>query len=284
MSRRFVWLAVLLTLPLHTVAQSPDVQLAMFSIDTGSPVITPLAIVRDGKLIEPVIYSSNDEKVADLFIRHHYPNGIKFEVRQAGENMGSVRIDHFNNGCELDFNFAVTPLTGTKLKRKIRQGLALSGEVSPAHPSFQRLANMDERKALVDLSRKYLTSHGHKITLKARIQIHDVVATKASASGWPLLVGSISFTQDKVEYWLFAILEEHAGEWGMGIAEVHPIQDLEDRKDAEQENFLDQLDINRDGVDEIFSFSTYYEAGSFAAYGLGGGVWKRIYKSHIAGC
>lgn len=284
MLRQFVWLAALLTLPLHAVEQSPDVQLAMFSIDAGSPVITPLAIVRDGKLIEPVIYTSSDEKVADRFIGRHYPNGTKLEVHQAGEALGSVRIDHFNNGCELDFNFAVAPLAGTKLKRKIRQGLALSREVSPAHHSFQRLANMDERKALVDLSRKYLTSHGHKITLKAQVQIHDVVATKASASGRPLLVGSISFTQNKIEYWLFLILEQHAGEWWTEVAEIHPIQDLEDRKDAEQEDFLDQLDINGDGVDEIFSFSTYYEAGSFASYGFSNGAWKRIYKSHVFGC
>jgi hypothetical protein len=284
MLKRLSWIAVLLVLPLHAADNRIDVQLAMFSFDNNSPVITPIAILRNGKLIEPVIYTSSDEKISDRFIRRHYPNGTNFEIRQAGETKGSVRIDHFEQGCDLEFSFVVKPLPETKLGRKGKGGLALSSPSGPAHPSFQRLANMDERKAFIDQGRKYLSSHGHSLRSTAKFKIHDLISTKTSAPGQPLLVGSISFTQDKVEYWLFAILEEHAGQWSTGIAEIHPIQDLEDYKDAQEEGFLDQLDIDADGTDEIFSFSTYYEAGSFAAYGHHDGAWKRIYTSHAAGC
>jgi hypothetical protein len=258
--------------------------LAMLSFDAKSAVITPIVILRSGRLVEPVLYTrAGDDNVVDRFVRLHYADGTRFDVRQAGEAKGSVRIDHFEPGCDAEFAFVVKPLSATALDNK-RPGLAFNGQLGPVHPNFQMRANMDEHSAFIDQNRKYLAIYGHTITDHASIKVHDLVATKTSSSGHPLLVGSISFTQNKTEYWLFSIIEENAGEWRTAIAEVHTIKDLEDYKDAQEENFLDQLDVDGDGVDEIFSNSTYYEAGSFAIYGVRNGTWKQVYASHVAGC
>ena len=80
------------------------------------------------------------------------------------------------------------------------------------------------------------------------------------------------------------ILEQRDGEWQPAITKVHKVKDLEDRTDAQQEEYLDQLDIDGDGVDEIFTVSTYYEAYSFAVYRLRSGIWNNIYESGLGGC
>jgi hypothetical protein len=274
----------LLALPLHAVEQSSDVQLAMLSFEEKPAVLVPMAILRDGKLIEPVIYAqSANEQVNNRFIDRHYAIRSKFEIRQAGEAKGRVQIDHFKGGCHLAYDFVVNPTAATSWDRQ-HTGIAMSNSVGVPHPSFQRPTNFSERTAFIDRSRHILSSRGHKLKPNDPYTIDQLIATKAGVSGNQLLVGSISFRQDNTEYWMFEILEDVAGNWWTRIAEIHPVHDLDDYKDMKEESLVDQLDIDGDGIDEIFTYSRYYEGGSFAAYGFREGVWKNIYKSKMAGC
>jgi len=271
------------SLPLSSSVAEHDVQLAAVTSDSKNFFLTPIAIMRNGKLLKPVLYQRANQQAIDRFVRLHYAQGTTMFLWQSGQARGKLRLGGLEPNCDSATTFHVTPIGETSFD-KSRGAIALSQDIGPGHPNYVESATEGERALFARVSQKALSESHTSITPKTPMKIHHLIRTRASATGSPLLVGSISFLQKKTEYWLFVILEQRDGEWRAAITKVHTVKDLEDRTDAQEEEYLDQLDIDGDGIDEIFTESNYYEAYSLAAYGLRGGVWNNIYESGVGGC
>ena len=233
-------------------ANSPrqqDTQLAEYSETSGRPQISPIAVIRHGKLIDPILYREpgNDAKALP-FLRLNYATGAKFSVYHSGQFLGAVQLASRSDGCYSDFIQGVEPI-GKLHTEHLSDALATSREIVGSQPRHTRNATQSERTAFIEASRLLVSAAYPSVTPKTRYKVKKLSWTTASTSGSPLLTGSISFAKAKNEFWLFAIFESYDSKWHPAISEIHRIMDLEDRKDAVEENYLDQLDIDGDGVD-----------------------------------
>jgi hypothetical protein len=266
------------------VPKEQDTQLAEYSYDSDGTQVAPIAIIRRGKLLDPILYREpeNDAKVLP-FLNLHYAKGSKFSVYKTGQRLGSVQLAGQTGGCYSDFTQRAKPVEKLVVEAPF-YSLAISKDIVGSHTHLKRDPTKDEQSAFIEASRALISTAYSSVTSKTRSKVHKVIWTTGSTSGSPLLLGSISFIKEKNELWLFAILEQTDSKWRPAISEIHRIHDLEDRKDAIEENYLDQLDIDGDGIDEFFSTSTYYEGISYSAYGIRDGKWTKIFKGGYSGC
>jgi len=274
----------LLALPQNAVVRQKTIQLAEISVSSKSLTVTPIAMIRSNKLVRPLVYVSPEKDAAvEKFIRQNYQAGINLEVRQSGERRGHILLGDIQPGCYSDFNFSAKSAGDLSFDRS-KSALAVTQDIGSAHSDFQRSATQEETAHFAQTSRNALSALFPAINPKTRFKVRHLVATRAKAEANPLLLGSISFYRNEKEYWLFAIVEQVGNDWKPALTEVHRMKDREGRTDAVEESFLDQLDIDGDGVDEIFTRSIYYEGVSYTVYGLSHSVWAKIYDSGYSGC
>jgi hypothetical protein len=60
--------------------------------------------------------------------------------------------------------------------------------------------------------------------------------------------------------------------------------DLEDGTDSEDMRFVDQLDLDGDGTDEIIVEVTGYENEEFGIYKRRNGLWSQVHLGGQGGC
>jgi hypothetical protein len=273
---------------LNALAKGHEIEVAAVFSESGHFYVSPVAVLRDKRLSNPVLYQhshseAENEQFVKRFIGLHYARNSKFFISQSGQALGEMRLGELQVGCDSDYNFDAKP-TGPFRFDNSRGAIALSDDIGKPHADFRTQSAASERSQFALMSQQSLSKSHPSVTAKTRWVIHHLIGTKVAENGGRLLVGSISFLQKRREYWMFVVLEQHGQTWLPGVAEVHVIDDLEDRTDAQQEEFFDQLDVDGDGTDEIFTESTYYEAYSFDAYAPRNGAWKRIYASGLGGC
>jgi len=68
------------------------------------------------------------------------------------------------------------------------------------------------------------------------------------------------------------------------FARYHKTTDLADGKDSEDVRFVDQLDLDGDGVDEIVVGVTRYENEEFSIYHRTDGSWTQVHLGGQGGC
>jgi len=282
-----MWKSSLALLAIFLVPASPvtpanEVQLAHYFVDAHGKYIIPIAIIRNGNLVEPVIYTEpENDKAADRFIRLHYANSSQFQIWQFGQNKGTAVVTGLDNGCNVEFK--ARPL-GIMAVDKSSAAFALSENLSTSHVRYDRSPLDEERASFKEESQRNLARSYPAITSKTRYTIHNSIVTKSRGDGPALLVGSISFIRGGTDYWVFTILERDGQGWKALISQLHRMSDLEYRTDAHYEDFLGQIDINGDGIDEFFTETSYYEGSSYTAYGMKNGKWKRIFEGNYLGC
>lgn len=121
------------------------------------------------------------------------------------------------------------------------------------------------------------------VRTRTPFSIHHLTTTRAQADGNQFLIGSISFLRDGSDYWLFEVLKQTTSGWSPVIEHLQRSRDA-NRKDAIEEFFVDQLDMDGDGIDEILTSSTYYEGERYSIYSCRNGTWSRIFRSTYRGC
>ena len=68
------------------------------------------------------------------------------------------------------------------------------------------------------------------------------------------------------------------------LARYHKTTDIEDGKDGQDVRFVDQLDLDGDGTDEIVVEVTGYESEAFLIYKRISGLWRRVHVGGQSGC
>jgi hypothetical protein len=70
----------------------------------------------------------------------------------------------------------------------------------------------------------------------------------------------------------------------VALASYHLTKDTEDYVDDVEENFVDQIDLDASGQDEIITISYYYESWDYAIYKSRNGTWEKVYTGGGGGC
>jgi len=116
------------------------------------------------------------------------------------------------------------------------------------------------------------------------IKLKNLRLTKLSSSGPDMLIDSSTFKDETAQHNLFLVLERTETGWSVALAPYHLTKDTEDYVDDVEENFVEQIDSDAGGKDEIIIISYYYESWDYAIYRSRNGKWEKVYFGRGGGC
>ena len=159
--------------PLNSTAAQSDIQLAAVYSDSKDFHLTPIAMMRNGKLLNPVLYQRANQQTIDRFVRLHYAQGTTMFIWQSGQARGKLRLGVLQPGCDSDYTFHATPIGETSFD-KSQGAIASSQDIGAVHPNYRESSTEEERAVFARVSQKALSKSHPSITPKTPVKIHHL--------------------------------------------------------------------------------------------------------------
>jgi hypothetical protein len=222
------------------------------------------------------------EEEITKFDEAHYASGTQIAGFRGGEAVGIVTVSGAtpNTGC-LDLSASVS-YNGTT-----RPFLAASSLVEiPGRRSTRRTSTPPETAILAALARQWFIEYGLDRPLVQTGTIGPVVSARLRSDGGRALIGRFDVASKLAIHQLFAVAEQVGGRYEITLAELTVQRDLEDGTDKNEREYLDQLDINNDGQDELVTMESQYEGWSYTVWTLDkrNKLWRKAYTGGGGGC
>ena len=276
---------------MHSQSGSPGRMLfAVWPGQTGkqpdSPILDPVALVTASGFDEPLKNGSAEGKEAeaiyDTFEKAYLNSGQKYPLLFGGSEIGAVDVEAaVGISCE---SLTATVRPSVPLPNAQRALAATSIQGLRLRTNWRQPNTTGQRSEFLNAAAAYLTKKGVTGVLPSAIKLRNLRLTKVRLDGPNALVGSITFKDSTTKRNLFLVLEQGETNSDVDMASYHVTKDLEDYVNEAEEDFVDQLDLDSDGVDEIVTISYYYESWDYAIYKERDGKWEKVYKGGGGGC
>jgi hypothetical protein len=274
----------------HAAAQTParrtatgggdTVVFAVSKSDTGV-TMEPVVIYRRGAFVKPPIEGS--EALANAFVKEYFRAGRQYRLLSGGGEAGSVTVVKYaEQGC-IGLNAEVTAQTGARLGGQV-QALAVSSATVGRQPGSRRAPTDAERASALGLARAAYSKNGVGAALVKKMEVGNLTATDLDRDGNFELVGNFQVknntAQSENTYTLFMIFEPEGGGFKPALTWFH--------RGGEGEyagrDFVDQVDLDGDGVAEVVVGGSYYESNDYVIYKKRQGHWVSVYQGGGGGC
>lgn len=221
----------------------------------------------------------------DKIEKEFYKAGTAVSVFSGGEKLGSATIRGSNiegrdGGC---VNLAATiAYSGAG---RPRLAASTVSEIS-GHAATRRAATAEETATLRRLAVKWFTDYGLAKQLLDHGQTGEVISTVLRPNAGRAIIGRFDVTSKLAIHRLFAIAEQSQGQYSLTLADLEIQHDVEDGVDRAEREYVDQLDINNDGVDEVITSASHYEGWSYAIWEFYANYkgWRKKFSGAGGGC
>ncbi|MEW6129909.1 MAG: hypothetical protein AB1757_22940 [Acidobacteriota bacterium] len=291
--RRVVYLALALATPLAlfstsqsqtqkkpTTTAKPAANTVIFAVNKyegGNTSIDPVVMLSGGRFINPM--AKDDEASLKAFTTKYLRVGQKYRLLFGGAENGSVTVKERYTEC-ICLTAGAEAQTTAKLGGEVR-ALATTSSTLGAKQSSRRAPTPEERAAVMNLAKQAFKQNKVPAGFLANITTHNLTATDLDGDGKAELIGSFQVNGYKdAPHALLLIVEPQANDFKIGLSWFAQNNDEEMR---ESRRYIDQLDIDGDGVGEVFVESGYYESTDFTIYKKVKGVWRSVYKGGLYG-
>lgn len=228
--------------------------------------------------------TGSDENAASVFYATTYFHpGARFKLFHGGAPAGAAVVSGVVD-LQCDSRAGQARLESKLKFKKDSFALATNGDQVKTHPDHQRPASSTEQSEALIYARQFYVEQGVQIPPSSQIEVKRLVYTEVDGSNMGVLVGTFYLQKNSAGHQLFAILGKEGSTWKIQFSRYNKISDLEDFEDTQSEIFVDQLDLDGDGLDEIVTGVTYYEAEDFRILKRHAGAWYEVYKGGEGGC
>lgn len=270
---------------------------AVFAVkQTGRQTsIDPITLVRYGsdqrfKVIpsynEPLPVPIWTEQQFDAFEETYFRQGNRLSIFSGGELVGLASVEASESvgregGCyqlsaSILFRGHGTPRLATNTSTEI-----------PGHRSTRRAASEEEIAILKGLARQWLSEYGLSDGVLDRGVMSTVVSAQLRDGAAMALIGRYDVTSQRSVHRLFVIAERQGASYRLTLADLSVQRGvLEEDKDRAEIQYLDQLDVNNDGQDEVVVRTELYEGWSYTIYSppQDGRDWGIAFTGGGGGC
>lgn len=245
--------------------------------DKSKPAIDTIAIVDGNKFIDPWARTSDIPGEVNKWIPHFdrtfFPKGRAYAIYEGGQRVDTATVLQ-PQSITCDSLSAAVKLSTPGPARKALGG----GRPRDLHANWQKAPTEAQKEAFLGLAQDLLAPQG---VAANQISVVNLAATRVDDHAPALLVGDITGGAQRA----FLIAEaERGGGYKIAISSLHDTSDDDEGVD-EHEQFLDQLDITGDGVDEIVSIGWYAGSWDYNIYRRNAkGAWEKLYHGGGGGC
>lgn len=266
----------------------------VFAIVNDGKMIEPIGFIEKGAIVEPTGGGSEPEGIK-LFNSTYYRKGAVYDLIFGGSKAGTVSVVKSDHTSECSANMAEVTVAATKAKISGKvMGLATNFKPTKPGSGVRRLPTQAERLEADKLAKAEFAKQGNSAETVETRDYHNLTALDVDGDGKIELVGSFWVKPDaKTRNTLFFIAYKGAnGKYQIGFGKYNAITeesvmggDITAIDDGiYHELLLDVLDINNDGVSEIFTYSQSFEGAGFNAYRRVNGKWDSAFEGSNYHC
>ena len=212
------------------------------------------------------------------FTRTYYESGRTYPLLMGGVARGMLTVEKpVAAGCSATAAVKLPIMT----PRGDMALAATSSERFGLHSRYRNHALPKQRVVFQKLAASYLQQNGVAEVPLASLHIDSVYATKWRANDPDSLVGNLIFKNAAGVHYVFLVATKDGDTFSVAFA-THYTAKNDDDPSVTRESFVDQLDFDHDGVDEIVTMLSHGKSWEYAIYKMEDGTWQKIYQG--GGC
>ena len=267
---------------------------ALSQVDSVNPSgnMDAVVLVENGRLRQP--YPEYNERAQRKFGREYFSTGKKYRVTFGGGEVSTATVKRFDMGCN-NIHATVMVEDTSKIPAHL-SALATNSDSLGRKPSSRRAPTEAEREAVMKVVTQIYRSRGTTPTLLRSLKTTNLTATELNGDGGLELIGSFVIeTKNKARRDLLLIAEPQAATQApqtdglSGPAFKATLVRFQAYKLPPEGfdsaiDFVDQLDLDGDGVAEVFVTQHGFDAYSYGIYKKSRGHWRQVYTTTGDAC
>lgn len=233
-------------------------------------------VVVNGKLLSAP-FPEDKEAQQDAFAKKYFAAGQKYRLTFGGGEAGTVTVKQWSRGCNSVHAEAATS-TSVRLGGQVK-ALATNSESLGKRAPARRAPTDPERKAVMALVRKIYAQPGVTAWLYRSLEVTNLTATDLDGDGKYEIIGSFTLaSKNKFERDLLLIAKPQGALMRADFVKFQAYQPPAEGF-LSSIDFLDQLDLDGDGVGEVFATQGGFDAYGYAIYKKRAGRWRLVHSS-----
>ena len=133
---------------------------------------------------------------------------------------------------------------------------------------------------MLKLMREAYKQKGVTAARLAKVEVINITAMDLDADGNAELIGSFFIRDQNYNTWALFLIAEARNNLYQSVLTWYQ---KSDEGNVEVRRLIDILDLESDGVAEVFVTSSYYESTDFTIYKKVNGVWRSVYQGGLFG-
>ena len=240
--------------------------------ESGEVSFDAIAFVEAGKLRSPY---TDEQKDRETFGNDYFKKGIVYRLIFGGGDAGSATVSKWSEGCN-NIHAQGTVSTSARLGGKV-MALATNSETLGKHTISRRPPTDAERAATLALMKSIYQQHRTPSSLMASIKVTNLTATDLNGDGKYEMIGSFTLAaKNKFERDLFLIATPQGAVMRADFVKFQAYQPPPEGF-LSSIDFVDQLDIDGDGVAEVFTTQGGFDGYQYLIFKKVNGRWRQIY-------
>ncbi len=231
-------------------------------------------VVVDGKKMRHP-YADEQREAQKTFGGRYFASGKIYRMIFGGGENGTVKVDKWSEGCN-NIHAQVTMNTSAKLGGKV-MALATNSETLGKRATSRRAPTDSERAAVLTLMKSIYRQRKTPASLIGGIKVTNLTATDLNGDGQLEFVGSFTLAaKNKFERDLFLIAKPQGTAMRAEFIKFQAYQPPPEEF-LYSIDFIDHLDLDGDGVGEVFAMQGAFDGYAYVIFKKIGGRWVSVY-------
>lgn len=250
------------------------------SEDSSQGNMDAVVLVENGKLRQP--YPEYNEAAQRKFASQYFSPGKKYRVTFGGGEVGAATVKGSGMGCNNIHATAVVEDDG-RIPAHL-SALATDSESLGRKPASRRAPTDAERAAVMKLVNQIYLSRQTTPALLRTLKTTNLTATDLDGDGKVELIGSFVIeSKAKARRDLLLIAEPQGESYKAALVNFQSYKLPPEEFDSAVD-FVDQLDLDGDGIAEVFVQQHGFDAYGYSIYKKSGGRWRQVYTTTGDAC
>jgi hypothetical protein len=243
--------------------------------DNAEATLDPVVLLSNGKFQSP--FPESDETAQNRFAKKYFGPGQKYRVTFGGGEAGSVTIKGSQIGCN-SLHATGEAQVNTKIRGRI-MGLATNSDNAGRRDIARRAPTESERATAMELVKGIYLSRETPPSWLKLLTTTNLTATDLDYDGKFELVGSFVIqTPGKARRDLLLIAEPQRDKFKPALVAFQSYKLPPEEFDSAVD-FVDQLDLDGDGIGEVFVIEHGFDAYGYSIYKKRNGRWRKVYSA-----
>jgi hypothetical protein len=249
----------------------------VFAVSTESSDGSMDAVVTvEGKRLR-VPFTDEQKDRQKKIAEDYFAPGRTYRLIFGGGDAGSVTVKKWSEGCN-SVHAEVGLSSSAHLGGKVR-ALATNSETLGKHASARRAPTVAEREAVMTLVKSIYRQKGTPVSLIAALKVTNLTATDLDGDGKYEMIGSFtSAAKNKFERDLFLIAHPQGTAMRADFVKFQAYQPPPETF-LSSIDFVDQLDLDGNGVGEIFAVQGAFDGYAYLIFKKVAGRWREVYNT-----